>query len=298
VGARFDAVVALVNTELAQGDLARLIAAYHRVSVALGASLGALDPAPAGGPYLHLRADLQRIVPPFLRQAAPLDLPGVMAGLETMRPSTRAPGLKLSLGRFLGRVAPLEARVAAAFDQLVGALRRALSLVDPVVFKADVAAIYATVRAKVRVVDPDALAKATTGVLDAALDQLKAIDPQQVADGLKAAYHQAFDAVSKDVGTVLDTIAAGVDAEVGRVRDALKQVIADFHQAIDGAVAGVGALGKDLEGLVLVDIVERLKHFTDNLAKSLHTELERVRQAFDAMLDAIPLDRGSMHATA
>jgi hypothetical protein len=50
---------------------------------------------------------------------------------------------------------------------------------------------------------------------------------------------------------------------------------------------------KRLEELVFVELLERLKRLIDNLGLSFEKELERVRNAFDEMLAAIPLGSSS-----
>jgi phage-related protein len=298
VGARLDRILQTLDAHLPQSDLAKLAAAHLRVSDVLGRALDTLDPAVAVPPYLDLRRDLARIVPPFLAQHDPLTRDDVVKGLAALRPSAHAPRLKTSLAGFRAGVAPLQARIAVGFDALLAAIRRALTLVDPLVFKADVAAVYAEVRAKVRVIDPDQLAKDGGAVLTAVQDQLKAIDPAAIGAALDATYHEVADAVKQAIDGVLDAIASAIDLEVTKVRDALKGIVTAFHQALDDAVAEAGSLTKDLESLVLVAIVDRLKHFTENLAKSLDIELQRVRKAFDSMLDAIPLEKDKASAPA
>ena len=50
---------------------------------------------------------------------------------------------------------------------------------------------------------------------------------------------------------------------------------------------------KRLEELVFVELLERLKRLIDNLGLSFDKELDRVRNAFDEMLAAIPLGSSS-----
>ena len=51
-----------------------------------------------------------------------------------------------------------------------------------------------------------------------------------------------------------------------------------------------------VERLVLVELLDRLNRLVANLGTSFDQELDRVRAAFDDMLDAIPLDGGGAHA--
>jgi hypothetical protein len=150
----------------------------------------------------------------------------------------------------------------------------------------------------VSVIDPDELAKDERAVLAAVQDQLKGIDPAAIGVALGVTYRDVADSVKKALDGALDAIATAIDLEVAKVRDALKGIVTAFHKAIDDAVAQAGSLTKDLESLVLVAVVDRFKHFTENLAKSLDIELQRVRKAFDAMLDAIPLEKDKASAPA
>ena len=59
----------------------------------------------------------------------------------------------------------------------------------------------------------------------------------------------------------------------------------------------VSAALDKLENLIFVGVLERLQTLIDKLGVSFDKELQRVVQAFDAMLAAIPLQSSSPPAT-
>ena len=70
-------------------------------------------------------------MPDFLRQPEPLTYADILAGIQSLRPSTRAAGLEQVVERFLQRLKPLEADLAAAINRLFGTLRDVFTLVHP-----------------------------------------------------------------------------------------------------------------------------------------------------------------------
>ena len=61
-----------------------------------------------------------------------------------------------------------------------------------------------------------------------------------------------------------------------------------MRAAIDELLAGLQGVLDRLEALVFVEILTRLGQAIDNLGMSFDTELDRVNNAFNAMLAAIP----------
>ena len=52
-----------------------------------------------------------------------------------------------------------------------------------------------------------------------------------------------------------------------------------------------------VDKLVFTEILDRLRKVVEKLASSFNTELDRVRSAFDEMLNAIPLGGGSQRVS-
>src|SRR3712207_8380811 len=54
--------------------------------------------------YARLRQNLERVLPDFLRQPEPLTYADILAGVESLRPSTRAAKVERTVERFLAQV--------------------------------------------------------------------------------------------------------------------------------------------------------------------------------------------------
>ncbi|MDA0166832.1 hypothetical protein OM076_41610 [Solirubrobacter ginsenosidimutans] len=292
VRARFDATFALVDTSRADSRTQRLRATHRRLTDSLAQHIAALDSAAAIAAYGELRTGLERLVPAFLRSPAPLTHDDVIAGLATLRPSLLAAPIEAALERFLAQLQPLESTVAEAADRLLGIVRSTLALIDPLALQDAVAAIYDTIRAKARILDPAKLAQAADELLAKLKAPLEALDPAKLGAQLDAAYTRTLAALTGQVNGLLDDIGAAIDEELRTIRDAIKQVVNDIETFLAQVAGAVHEVVGKVEDLVLTEFVARLKRLLDNLAKSFHDELERVRNAFDEMLKAIPLRGG------
>ncbi len=297
VGARFNATFALVNPDLPDSVISRLSPAHAALAARLGQRIGGLDITAAGVAYARVRADLDRLVPDFLRGQQPLTYAQIVAGLASLRPSARAAPVEAAMRRFLARAQPLQDAIGDAVDALFGALGRLLALVDPLSLKDAVAAIYQAIRDKARVIDPDALAQSLRDkLLTPLLEPLRAIDPSAIKQRLDQSFTRAVAAVRDGVKAILDAIAGVVDEKLRAVRAKVEQVIANLRSTLQQAGQDIQAVVQQVERLVLVELLDRLNRLVANLGSSFDSELDRVRSAFDDMLAAIPLGGGGAHA--
>jgi hypothetical protein len=85
-----------------------------------------------------------------------------------------------------------------------------------------------------------------------------------------------------------------VDENLRTIRAAIRALLDQISGVIQMAVTALKRVIERLEQLVFVDILERLQRVVDNLGDSFEVELDRVRGAFDEMLNAIPLEGGSV----
>jgi methyl-accepting chemotaxis protein len=293
----FDATFTLVDPDPLEGAMRRLARTHAEVAARLGQRIARLDVTAVGDAYARVRNDLDRLVPDFLRGQEPLTYEQVMAGLAGMRPSARAAPVEAAVRRFLVHAQPLQEAIGEAVDSVFGALGRLLALVDPVSLKDAVAAIYQTVRDKARIIDPDALAQSLRDKLLAPLlAPLRAIDPSAIKQRLDQSFTRAVAAIRTSVTAILDAVAGVVDEKLRAVRAKVGQVITDLRQTLQRVGKDLQAVVERVERLVLVELLERLNRLVANLGTSFDQELDRVRAAFDDMLDAIPLDGGGVHA--
>ena len=292
--ARFDLVLAPLNTDDAQSRLRRLDARVRGLSNALRQRINGLDASGAQAAYARLDAGLARLLPDFLRQPQPLTIADVRAGLATLRPSTKARRIDLAVDRFLAELAPLQAELDDTVNGFFGEIRNTALALHPAGLKDAVASVYETLHEKLDILDPDQLAgELRTAVWDPLIDPLQAIDPAAIALELGALYQQLVDKLASSLRGLLAQLKAAIDAFLAQVRAALKQVLAALKAQLEAILADVTALLQQLDQLVVHDLLERLLALLANLQTSFDQQIDRVRNEFDAMLDAIPLGSSS-----
>jgi hypothetical protein len=230
------------------------------------------------------------VLPAFLTQAAPLELGDVRAGLASLRPSTKARRIDLVVDRFFAQLAPLEGVLETATGAFFDEIRKAALVLHPGRLEQSVAAVYATLREKLHVLDPDQLAASLrASVWDPLVDPLRAIDPEALKVELRALYQSLLDELRQAVDELLAQVKVAIDGFLVEVRKALSDVLGTLNQQIAEALQGVENLIAMLDELVVSSLFERLLRLIDNLSQSFDQELDRVKNEFDAMLSAIPL---------
>ena len=99
--------------------------------------------------------------------------------------------------------------------------------------------------------------------------------------------------VSAPVREVLDDIAGALEEQLKAMREEVQNLLDQIEETLGNTAGRVKEVVKRLEELVFIELLERLKRLIDNLGLSFDKELERVRNAFDEMLAAIPLGSSS-----
>jgi ElaB/YqjD/DUF883 family membrane-anchored ribosome-binding protein len=294
VSARFDAVVSLVAPGIDASLIRPLIEAHDALADALRRRINALDTSGAVEAYADLRESLDSVVPPFLRSATPLTHEEIMAGLSDMRPSVKFDRVEEVLERFLREISPLADALEPAFNGLFQGIREALMFVNPIDLKDAVEDIYDAVRRKVRFLDPDALADSIReNFFDPLTGALDDLNPATIKAEIDETYQQTLASVSTTVREVLDDIAGALEEQLKAMREEIQNLLDEIEETLGTTAGRVKDVVKRLEQLVLVELLERIKQLIDNLGLSFDKELDRVRNAFDEMLAAIPLGTSS-----
>jgi len=289
--ARFDAVLAPIDLNLSDSRLQRLMAAHQRLVSALRQRINGLDSSGARAAFQRLNAGLSRILPDFLRQSTPLDISAIHSGLATLRPSTKARRIDLAIDRFLALLAPLQSTLDSAINGFFQEIREAALILHPGSLKGAVAAVYAALRDKLQVLDPDQLAASLRkDIWDPLMDPLRAIDPAALKAQLNALFQDLVSKITTAVHGLLDEIKQAVDAFLAQVRQALSQFLGALKAQIDQIIAGVKDLLDKLDKLLVDDLFHRLLNLLANLKTSFDQQLDRVRNEFDSMLNAIPFN--------
>lgn len=289
--------LATAPIDINAGSAARLqglIAAQAALSAALRRRINGLDASGAQAAYARLDANLSRLLPGFLRQPQALTITDVRAGLAALRPSTKARRIDLAVDRFLADLAPLQGALDGSINGFFTEIRNAALLLHPAGLKDAVSGVYTALRAKLNVLDPDALAaELRSAVWDPLTDPLKAIDPAVIQIQLDALFHQLIAKLGSSVRGLIDQIKTAIDAFLAQVRAALAQVLDALRAQFVQILQDVTALLAKLDQLIVDDLFHRLLTLLANLETSFNQQLDRVRHEFDAMLDAIPLGSSS-----
>ncbi len=295
--ARFDLTLAPLDLSLPGSRLARLSSAHVALHDALRQRISALDSGPAQSEFQRLNSGLTRLLPAFLRQSTPLQAAEVRAALATLRPSTKARRIDLAVERFLAQLVPLQSALETAVDAFFGEIRQAALAVHPDGLKSAVADVYAGVRGKLAVLDPEQVAAALReSVWEPLLEPLHALDPAALKLQLDVLFRKLVDKIGSSVRNLLQQIRQAIDVFLGQIRQALTNVLATLKEKIALVLAGVEQLLAQIDELVVDDLFDRLLTLLANLQISFDQELDRVRNEFAAMLAAIPLG-GSVEVT-
>ena len=297
--ARFDAVLAPLRLDVTDSRLRQLDSAHAALVSALRQRINGLDSMGAQAAYDTLAHHLARGLPAFLQQAQALTMADVTSGLAALRPSVKAQRLDRATDRFLAELKPLQAALDGSVNGFFQEIRNAALVLHPAGLKDAVAGVYATLRAKLHLLNPDQLATELRTALWLPLtDPLRAIDPAAIALQLNSLYEDLLAKVSGAVRGLLAQIRLAIDAFLQQIRQALALVLTGLKTQIEAILAGVTALLQQLDALVVDALFGRLLALLANLETSFNTELDRVGNEFDEMLNAIPLGASSSPAAA
>jgi hypothetical protein len=299
VSARFEAVgsvtlLGVTTPGVSGSQYAQLAARHAQMLDSLRRRINQLDRSPEGSAasehYAALADNLDRVLPDFLRQRTPLTHADILMGLQRMRPSNKVGAIEDVFTRFLRQLEPYESAIEPAVNGFFGALREIVQLLNPLSLRDSVASIYETLRQKTHVLDPAQLAAAINAILDPIKMAVQALSPAAFKARIDASYNNVVATITVTLKALLDDLVGVIDGQLRTLRAALHAVIDQLKAALQAALGTLGDLLKQIEDLVFVEIIERLRKVIDNLGVSFDQELERVANAFDEMLHAIPLD--------
>jgi hypothetical protein len=286
----FDALVSLLDTGQADSLVVTMTNAHDRVLRVLSEALDHLDVREAQAAFDELRSELVSLVPPALASPGPLTVDAVLDAVETWRPSVRATTIDDSLQTLMSRLGPVADQLEEALVRFGAHLRTAVDLVDPLALDQPVAAIFDAMREQVEQLHPaEALETLHEEVYLPVLHAVEGVDPAVMAKRLNGAYASVRTAVMHELDTLVGEVERALTAHLAAVRKAADDVIREVEDAARTATAGLQEVVQRASDLVFVGLVERLRVVLDNLSRSFDVELERIRKAFDAMLDAAPL---------
>lgn len=286
----FDRISVKLDISTEMSSMGALIDAHNRVVDLLREKINQLDTSGATESFARVQRSLNRLVPAFLCSNTSLTYEDISMGLATLRPSNKARKLDRAMELFLSKLKPLEEALQPAVDGFFVGIRDTVKLLDPLSIKEDIRSIYDTIREKIRILNPQEL----TGSLREQIylpiiDPLNALNPSGLASQIDGVFNEAMDALISKVKPVLDAVSTAIDNVLSQIRDAVKGFIQTIKATIESALSGFGAIIDKLDNLVFIEIIGRLSRLLDNIGVSFDRELDRVKNEFDAMLNAIPL---------
>jgi hypothetical protein len=89
---------------------------------------------------------------------------------------------------------------------------------------------------------------------------------------------------------ILDLLVGIINERLRAIKSALQALIGAVRAALRDITVGLEGVIERFDNLIFVEIFDRLRQVIDNLGKSFDKELERVVNAFNQMLSAIPLN--------
>src|SRR5947209_12833482 len=297
--AKFSDVLKVLDRSDPGSLIAPLVTAHQSLEDALARHVNALDPMPAEEAYARLRQNLDQLLPAFLRQRTELTYTDIMSGLAAMRPSQKVGPIDALFNRFREHRQPIQAALDPAINGFFKAIRDTLMLLNPLSLKDAVADIYTAIRKKIEILDPVKLAaELHSSIFDPVVNALAAIDPAAIKQRLDAVFQSALNTLTTRVKDILDQIAGLLDAEMKKISAAVNSIIGNIEHAMADAVKLFQEIIDRVDKLVFTEILERLHKVVEKLGTSFNTELDRVRSAFDEMLNAIPLGGGGSQRAA
>jgi hypothetical protein len=293
VSARFDVVLSAVSPTATGGQMAQLVQQHQSVLESLRTHINALETSSASEKYAQIQRNLDRLVPDFLQQPVPLAHADIIAGVYAMRPSTKARKFEDVFSRILVEFEPLETSLETTINNLLLAIRETLMLVNPLALKDSVEGIYDAIRTKVQVIDPDSLKGAIDAVFAPLESLVDAIKPANIKSVIDAAYINVVSALTINVKEVLDLLVSIINEKLKAIKESLKTLLDAVAATIQSVAEGLEGIITRFDNLIFVEIFGRLRQVIKNLGQSFDKELERVRNAFNQMLGAIPLNGGA-----
>lgn len=277
-----------------QSPLQDLNRAHKDLTDGLGKRITALDGSTANASYVRVRDHVLASLPAFMHQDTPLQLVDITNGLKAMRPSLQAADLDARMDAFLTKIKPLHDTLDKATASLFDGLRQTINMLNPLTLQDEAKKIYLAIADKVKVLDPQPIAKQLHDDIYAPLRiPLEAIAPAAIGKQLDDVYQTAVSALSAGIKKLMDKVVDQFDKLLKTAREAIQNILQQVKTVLTDTMAKVRASLDRIEKLVFVDVLERIDKLIDRLGASFDTELDRIVQAFDQMIHAIPLGGSS-----
>lgn len=290
VSARFDLVLEGVSPSVGGGRMQQLMQQHGAALESLRTHLNALETSGAGESYRQVQRNLDKLLPDFLKQPVPLTHADILSGVHAMRPGAKARRFEDVFSRLLREFEPLESSLESAINDMLGAIRQTVMMVDPLALRDSVAAIYDAIRAKVQVINPEDLKEAIDTLFAPLQGLVETLNPTNIKNLLDEAFSNVVTTLTVNVKEILDLLVGIINEKLRGIKNTLKALLDAVRIALKDITLLLQGLVGRFDNLIFVEIFRRLRQVIENLGKSFDKELARVVNAFNAMLAAIPLE--------
>ena len=241
-------------------DLSGLAAQFGDRLVALGGRIPAT---------LRSTAD-----PAAIRQA----LAGLLPGALITRVDERFESFLAAAQRF-------GPAIQAAVEGVADQIGEKLAALTPAALFERFDELFAPIRSTVQAMSPRALAEALDGTYTSVVEQLDQLHPRLIREPVQQLFNTTLAALDDLRTGLIETLAAAVDAALGRIRDVLR--LLDPRVLVIGLGNLFALVKQSLTALNLDVLLDRLAAAFDRLRTDLLDSLARTGAAFDRMLGAL-----------
>lgn len=297
ISARLEAIAGLTAVGAPEGSAyVSLVNLHGSLADNYRTALNALNPDEAQASYVRIQAQLDKIIPSFVKSSTPLTRNDIIAGLRAARPSAKAVLLEEVLSRFSVRLLELQSDLEPSITGMFSAFGSTLRLINPLALKTQVEGIYQTINDKARILDPTALADAIRAIFQPLLDLLDSLNPANLKARLNAAYDNVVATLASVLSQLLDAVTDAIDAKLRPVREGLQALMQAIAEGIAALVEQLQSTIDELGEIVFNDVLASICQAVLNLGVSFDSEIDRIHNKFNMMLQAIPL-QGSASAS-
>jgi hypothetical protein len=287
---QFDTLSAMLDPSAPDSPYQRLAHRHVELVNLFFQEIDALNPDDALTLYVRLRKKIEHLLPDFLRSTTSLTYDDIKAGIDALRPSSKAVKLSQIFDDFFSKMQEFESQMTPVLDDLFLTIKEILTPVNPLFIKQGIEDIYSTIDEKLSLLEPNAIAVALReAVFEPLAEPLEAISPNRIKLRINQSYERAVQAVTTTLRKFIADLADAIDALFRAMRESVNAIVGQVDDIIDTGAQTVDVILKDLEQLIFVDLIAGITQSVENLGTSFDKEIDRVRNTFNEMLKAIPV---------
>ena len=137
--------------------------------------------------------------------------------------------------------------------------------------------------------DPAQLIAVLEDVFNQITAPLAAINPSVIQAQLNQFFETVIALLSERVGMIIDAIATVLNEQLRIIRNSVNAPITLVQTVINNTTELLQGILDQFTNFLFVELIERLNRVVDNLGISFNEEINRVINAFNQMITAIPV---------